>query len=158
MKLTEARERIEHWANCFLDASILSKAEEDQHGQQVKETLALLPEWIAVTDRLPELAEPYEGGPLSSDNVLVFKNRISMGKLAQTYGRMKWNDSKTKKVTDPATRKTRWEGPGGFLIDVAYWMPFPAPPDIKAGADHHFLEYECGKCQCGRPKKDPRHF
>jgi Protein of unknown function (DUF551) len=70
-------------------------------------------EWISVKDQLPHLEEPYPGGPLESDYVLVFTGVwVDIGRYGETLKK----------------RTLRWINSSQRGINVTHWMPLPEPP------------------------------
>ncbi len=71
--------------------------------------------WISVDERLPDMKPMYEGGPKTSELVLIFTGHyVSAGKYEEAYGK----------------RTLRWEDRFGRRAHVTHWMPLPEPPEV----------------------------
>lgn len=73
--------------------------------------------WISVKERLPEMKEPYPGGPMNSGNLLLFNGHyVTFGRYEETYKK----------------RDRVWKGRFGYNENVTHWMPLPEPPKEEA--------------------------
>jgi hypothetical protein len=74
--------------------------------------------WIKVTDRLPEIAETYKGGPKQARVIGFTGHYVCEALYKETY----------------VKREPYWYDSGGRRIDVTHWMPLPDPPTAEEDA------------------------
>jgi len=72
-------------------------------------------DWRSVSDGLPEMIEPYPGGPKQSERVLIWTGtRVSIGALQESYKqrRVSWKDYAMY----------------GSICTPSHWAPLPNGP------------------------------